>query len=147
MRTRIKICGIKTPEAAGAIAGVADGAVVGSAIVESIGRGDAPDAVLATAVVGQANALRIGADRRVAIGRPIVIGFGAIIFLSRDNPQFFTQVVKEGKSVYEMVGGTNMAAVHLAGATGGDLLLGFISAVAFATILAVVAGLTLSGRF
>ena len=44
-----------------------------------------------------------------------------------------------------MVGGTNMAAVHLAGATGGDLLLGFISAVAFATILAVVAGLTLSG--
>jgi len=70
----------------------------------------------------------------------IIIGFGAIIFLSRDNPQFFTQVVKEGKSVYEMVGGTNMAAVHLAGATGGDLLLGFISAVAFATILAVVAG-------
>ena len=75
----------------------------------------------------------------------IIIGFGAIIFLSRDNPQFFTQVFKEGKSVYEMVGGTNMAAVHLAGATGGDLLLGFISAVAFATILAVVAGLTLSG--
>ena len=75
----------------------------------------------------------------------IIIGFGAIIFLSRDNPQFFTQVVKEGKNVYEMVGGTNMAAVHLAGATGGDLLLGFISAVAFATILAVVAGLTLSG--
>ena len=58
----------------------------------------------------------------------IIIGFGAIIFLSRDNQQFFTQVVKEGKSVYEMVGGTNMAAVHLAGATGGDLLLGFISA-------------------
>jgi cation/acetate symporter len=38
-----------------------------------------------------------------------------------------------------------MAAVHLANAVGGDVFLGFISAVAFATILAVVAGLTLSG--
>ena len=38
-----------------------------------------------------------------------------------------------------------MAAVHLAGAVGGNIFLGFISAVAFATILAVVAGLTLSG--
>jgi cation/acetate symporter len=38
-----------------------------------------------------------------------------------------------------------MAAVHLASAVGGDVFLGFISAVAFATILAVVAGLTLSG--
>jgi cation/acetate symporter len=35
--------------------------------------------------------------------------------------------------------------VHLAGAVGGNWFLGFISAVAFATILAVVAGLTLSG--
>jgi cation/acetate symporter len=38
-----------------------------------------------------------------------------------------------------------MAAIHLAGATGGSLFLGFISAVAFATILAVVSGLTLAG--
>ena len=38
-----------------------------------------------------------------------------------------------------------MAAVHLASAVGGNIFLGFISAVAFATILAVVAGLTLSG--
>jgi cation/acetate symporter len=38
-----------------------------------------------------------------------------------------------------------MAAVHLSDALGGDLFMGFISAVAFATILAVVAGLTLSG--
>ncbi len=42
-------------------------------------------------------------------------------------------------------GGGNMAAVHLAKAVGGNVFLGFISAVAFATILAVVAGLTLSG--
>ncbi|WP_446676415.1 sodium:solute symporter family transporter, partial [Pantoea eucalypti] len=43
------------------------------------------------------------------------------------------------------IGGTNMAAVHLANAVGGSTFLGFISAVAFATILAVVAGLTLAG--
>ncbi len=42
-------------------------------------------------------------------------------------------------------GGGNMAAIHLANAVGGNVFLGFISAVAFATILAVVAGLTLSG--
>ncbi|PPJ40576.1 cation acetate symporter, partial [Pseudoxanthomonas sp. KAs_5_3] len=41
-------------------------------------------------------------------------------------------------------GGGNMAAIHLAHAVGGNAFLGFISAVAFATILAVVAGLTLS---
>jgi tryptophan synthase alpha chain len=38
--------GIKTPEAAQGIAGIADGAVVGSAIVERIGRGDSADEVL-----------------------------------------------------------------------------------------------------
>lgn len=74
-----------------------------------------------------------------------IIGFGAMIFLTKDNPQFFTQMLKDGKTVYEMVGGTNMTAVHLSNALGGDMLLGFISAVSFATILAVVAGLTLSG--
>jgi cation/acetate symporter len=44
-----------------------------------------------------------------------------------------------------LIGGNNMAAVHLANAVGGNVFLGFISAVAFATILAVVAGLTLAG--
>ena len=39
--------GIKTPEAAQSIAGIADGAVVGSAIVERIAKGDSPAAVLA----------------------------------------------------------------------------------------------------
>jgi len=38
-----------------------------------------------------------------------------------------------------------MPAIHLAHAVGGDLMKGFIAAVAFATILAVVSGLTLSG--
>ena len=74
-----------------------------------------------------------------------IIGFGAIIFVTKDNPNFFTEMVKDGKTVYEMIGGSNMAAVHLSEALGGNMFLGFISAVAFATILAVVAGLTLSG--
>ena len=69
-----------------------------------------------------------------------IIGFGAIALLMND-PSFF----KEGKIVATgLLGGTNMAAINLAKATGGSLLYGFISAVAFATILAVVAGLTLA---
>ena len=73
-----------------------------------------------------------------------IIGFGAIMLLI-NNPNFFHEVMKDGKPVMELIGGTNMAAVHLSTAVGGDLFMGFISAVAFATILAVVAGLTLSG--
>ena len=66
-----------------------------------------------------------------------IIGFGAITFVLT-NPQFLD--AKGG-----LLGGGNMAAIHLANAVGGNVFLGFISAVAFATILAVVAGLTLSG--
>jgi len=66
-----------------------------------------------------------------------IIGFGAIVLVGT-NPAF-----KDGAG--KLLGGNNMAAVHLASAVGGDVFLGFISAVAFATILAVVAGLTLSG--
>ena len=66
-----------------------------------------------------------------------IIGFGAILLVGA-NPQF-----KDASGA--LIGGTNMAAVHLSNAVGGSLFLGFISAVAFATILAVVAGLTLAG--
>ncbi|EPL9571860.1 cation/acetate symporter ActP [Providencia rettgeri] len=66
-----------------------------------------------------------------------IIGFGAIVLVS-SNPAF-----KDAAGA--LIGGTNMAAVHLADAVGGNFFLGFISAVAFATILAVVAGLTLAG--
>ncbi|MEA5102035.1 cation/acetate symporter ActP [Pantoea sp. S18] len=66
-----------------------------------------------------------------------IIGFGAILLVGA-NPAF-----KDASGA--LLGGTNMAAVHLANAVGGSLFLGFISAVAFATILAVVAGLTLAG--
>ncbi|HRA82081.1 MAG TPA: cation acetate symporter [Thauera sp.] len=66
-----------------------------------------------------------------------IIGFGAIVLVST-NASFLD--AKGG-----LIGGGNMAAIHLANAVGGNVFLGFISAVAFATILAVVAGLTLSG--
>ncbi len=71
-----------------------------------------------------------------------LIGFGAIVLLMAPDSGY---MVTNAKGVLELKGGQNMAAVNLAAAVGGNLLLGFISAVAFATILAVVAGLTLAG--
>lgn len=67
----------------------------------------------------------------------IAVGFGAIVIVGT-NPDF-----RDASGA--IIGGGNMVAVHLAQAIGGSLFLGFISAVAFATILAVVAGLALSG--
>jgi cation/acetate symporter len=66
-----------------------------------------------------------------------VLGFGAIALVSND-PAF-----KDAAG--NLIGGANMVALHLANQLGGSLLLGFISAVAFATILAVVSGLTIAG--
>lgn len=66
-----------------------------------------------------------------------IIGFGAIVLVSTEA----SYTGPDGS----LVGGNNMAAVHLAHAVGGNVFLGFISAVAFATILAVVSGLTLAG--
>ncbi|MPQ75918.1 cation acetate symporter [Hydrogenovibrio sp. JE_KL2] len=64
-----------------------------------------------------------------------IIGFGAIALVTAD------MYMHAGK----LIGGNNMAAIHLSHVLGGDAFLGFISAVAFATILAVVSGLTLAG--
>jgi len=61
-----------------------------------------------------------------------VLGFGAMLIV---GPEAISAIDKGG----------NMAAPLLAEAVGGTGFLGFIAAVAFATILAVVAGLTLSG--
>lgn len=66
-----------------------------------------------------------------------IIGFGAIVLLTGNN----SYINNEGN----LIGSNNMAAIHLSHAIGGDIFLGFISAVAFATILAVVSGLTLAG--
>lgn len=62
----------------------------------------------------------------------LFLGFGAAIFVGE-------------ATILQANPGGNMAAPLLAEAIGGNLLFAFISAVAFATILAVVAGLVLSG--
>jgi cation/acetate symporter len=66
----------------------------------------------------------------------IIIGYGAIAIVSGD-PLY-------ASASGGLRGGGNMAALHLAHALGGDFLLGVVAAVAFATILAVVSGITLT---
>lgn len=61
-----------------------------------------------------------------------IIGFGAMVLVGQDIVSSYDK-------------GGNMAALLLSEAVGGEIFYGFIAAVAFATILAVVAGLTLSG--
>ncbi|MCW2235768.1 cation acetate symporter [Azospirillum canadense] len=80
-----------------------------------------------------------------------IIGFGAIVLLLAPDANgaypFLKAAPAAGKlaNPADLIGGSNMAAIHTANAVGGSLFYGFISAVAFATILAVVAGLTLAG--
>lgn len=69
-----------------------------------------------------------------------VLGMAAIVIVGQD-PSFY----EGGQPGGNLIGGGNMPVMHLAKALGGDLFLGFLSAVAFATILAVVAGLTMAG--
>jgi cation/acetate symporter len=70
----------------------------------------------------------------------LLMGLCAIVIVGT-NPEFFEGGTIGGK----IIGGGNMVAMHLAKAVGGNLLLGFLAAVAFATILAVVSGLALAG--
>jgi len=70
----------------------------------------------------------------------LLMGLCSIVIVGT-NPDFFEGGTVGGK----IIGGGNMVAMHLAKAVGGDLLLGFLAAVAFATILAVVSGLALAG--
>ena len=86
-----------------------------------------PDAKTARTSVGYATAF-IGFFYLLTF----VLGFGAMVILGRET-------------ITKIDAGGNMAAPLLAEAVGGTPFLGFIAAVAFATILAVVAGLTLSG--
>lgn len=65
------------------------------------------------------------------------IGFGAVALLTK-APEYH---LASGA----LIGGANMVAIHLAHAVGGDVLMAFVSAVAFATIIAVVSGLTMAG--
>ena len=70
----------------------------------------------------------------------MVLGAAAISIVGT-NPAFFEGGDVGGK----LIGGGNMPVMHLTKAVGGDIFLGFLSAVAFATILAVVSGLALAG--
>ena len=74
-----------------------------------------------------------------------LMGLCAMIIVGK-NGAFFTdgQVGVVGPAA-KLIGGGNMVAMHLAKAVGGNMLLGFLAAVAFATILAVVSGLALAG--
>lgn len=74
-----------------------------------------------------------------------IIGFSAIAILVKHPEYFVTDADGNFDMINSLIGGTNMVAVHLANAVGGDLLLGFLAAVTFATIVAVVAGLALAG--
>lgn len=65
----------------------------------------------------------------------LIVGYGAILHLPGEDRAFANG---------QLIGGGNMAALHLARALGGETFFGLIAAVAFATILAVVAGLTLA---
>jgi cation/acetate symporter len=69
-----------------------------------------------------------------------LMGLCSVLIVGKD-PAFF----EAGKVGGKMIGGGNMVVMHLAKAVGGNLLLGFLAAVAFATILAVVSGLALAG--
>jgi cation/acetate symporter len=86
-----------------------------------------PDAKTARTSVGYATAF-IGFFYLLTF----ILGFGAMVIVGREG-------------ITKIDAGGNMAAPLLAEAVGGTPFLGFIAAVAFATILAVVAGLTLSG--
>ncbi|HET7775211.1 MAG TPA: cation acetate symporter, partial [Azospira sp.] len=70
----------------------------------------------------------------------VLLGMSAIVLVGT-NPDFYEGGVVGGK----LIGGGNMVAMHLAKFVGGNIFLGFLSAVAFATILAVVSGLALAG--
>ena len=66
-----------------------------------------------------------------------IVAFGAIVLVPQ-YPEFYDTAGK-------LIGGNNMVAIHLSKVLGGDIFLGIISAICFATILAVVCGLMLAG--
>jgi cation/acetate symporter len=70
------------------------------------------------------------------MGLTVILGFAAIVLLAGE-----AQYVDESGRI---AGGANMTAVYLARQVGGDAFFGFIAAVAFATILAVVSGILIS---
>ena len=91
-----------------------------------------PDARAARQSAGVA----LGAVAFVNVLLFFVIGVAAIAIV-KGNPAYLD-------ANGNIMGGANMVSVHLAQAVGGDVFFGIMAAIAFATILAVVAGLTLA---
>jgi cation/acetate symporter len=75
---------------------------------------------------------------RLLLHLTFIIGFGAIVLVSTDAAFLDRSILEDQSGIAAIRGGSNMAAIHLANAVGGNIFLGFISAVAFATIPAVV---------
>ncbi len=117
------------------------GAIMSLAVTSLFGFMGLPHILMRLFTVKNAKAARMSAFYSIAIMGYfyvliMVIGFGAIPIIM-DNPDYH-----HGQS---LIGGGNMVVLHLSHFLGGNMLLGFISAVTFATILAVVSGLTMSG--
>jgi cation/acetate symporter len=88
----------------------------------------------------------LAAQRSIAVGATLIAIVVSLVF-AIVAPATVAFVM--GDPAYETAsgairGGTNMVVVHLASALGGEILLGIVAAVTFATILAVVAGLTIA---
>jgi cation/acetate symporter len=81
--------------------------------------------VIATLLIGAAMSLVM-----------LIVGPAALAFVA-PQPQFHT-------ATGALIGGSNMMTLHLSRALGGDIFFGVMSAVAFSTILAVVAGLNIT---
>ncbi|MBY0496783.1 MAG: sodium/solute symporter [Cyanobacteria bacterium] len=119
----------------GFVAGQVEGVSLGLALM--FGTAGLPHILMRFYTVPDARTARVSvAYATAAIGTfyllTFILGFGAMVLVGQP-------------AIRAIDAGGNMAAPLLAEAVGGQAFLGFISAVAFATILAVVAGLTLAG--
>lgn len=117
------------------------GAIASLAVTSLFGFMGLPHILMRLFTVKDAKAARLSAFYSITIMGYfyvliMVIGFGAVPIIT-GNPDYH--------NAQGLIGGANMVVLHLSHFIGGNILLGFISAVTFATILAVVSGLTMSG--
>ena len=115
--------------------------IVSTGLTLSIGFVGLPHVLMRLFTVKDASASRRSAFYAVGIISTfnvmiIVIGFAAVALIT-GNPEYHD-------ASGALIGGGNMVVLNVTHYLAGDIMLGFIAAVAFATILAVVAGLTIS---
>jgi cation/acetate symporter len=117
------------------------GAAISAALTQAVGLAGLPHLIMRFFTVPNVVEARKSANYATAlIGAfyvlMIVIGYGTVAIVTGD-PAYMTETG-------QLRGGNNMAALYLAHAIGGDIFLGLCAAAVFATILAVVSGLTLA---